>query len=94
MNITQRMHCVIDHENTIESLYSFKDFPIKITCTDNLDPKTDQLADMNWGVSEKGHIQLIDLLDPDIIYANYHTTGLVGNIWKEHHKKLFEFIYI
>lgn len=92
MNITQRMHCVIDHENTIESLYSFKDFPIKITCTDNLDPKTDQLADMNWGVSEKGHIQLIDLLDPDIIYANYHTTGLVGNIWKEHHKKLFEFI--
>lgn len=90
--MTKRLNCIIDGSSDLEDLYSFKNFPIKITCSDNLDPSLDIFADMDWSISKSGHIQLLNLLDPDLIYSNYHSTGVVGKTWDNHHTKFFEFI--
>lgn len=52
----------------------------------------DKFADMEWGVSSAGTIQLINLLDPTLIYTNYHSPGTVGKIWRDHHHSLYQFI--
>jgi 2-polyprenyl-3-methyl-5-hydroxy-6-metoxy-1,4-benzoquinol methylase len=87
-----RENCLINNNEKIEDIYSFKKFPIFINCTSDEDNLNDQFYDMNWGISESGHLQLIDLLNPTLIYSNYHTTGVVGKIWDNHHKKIFDFI--
>jgi len=92
MEIIQRKKCILSDSDNIEHVFTFEKFPIRITSTDSLDQSTDQFEDMVWGSSSLGQIQLINLLDPDIIYSNYHSTGVIGKIWTEHHKKFFNFI--
>lgn len=92
MKIQKRNHCIINDNESINSIYSFKKFPVLMNCIDISDTSADSFLDMEWGCSETGHLQLITLLDPDIIYSNYHSTGLHGKTWTDHHRKLFEFI--
>ena len=92
MNKQKRTQCVITGNGKIAKLHSFKDFPISMSTVTDLDISKDVFSDMEWGVSEDNHVQLMSLLDPDLIYKNYHSPGTVGKIWKEHHQLFAEFI--
>lgn len=87
----QRKSCIIDQNSSIEHLYTFKNFPIIMSCVD--EPQIDdQFEDMKWGISSTGHIQLINLLDPNLIYKTYHSPGTVGKTWRDHHESFSNFI--
>ena len=92
-NELHREICVITGIDPIEKIYTFKNFPISMSCVDT-DRAEDVFKDMEWGCSTENHVQLINLLDPDLIYKNYHSPGTVGEIWKKHHKSLAEFIQL
>jgi len=88
---TQRTTCIISKE-PIHSLYTFKKFPILMSTVTGGSKETDIFKDMEWGYSDAGHIQLINIIDPLLIYTNYHNPGTIGKIWKDHHKRFAEFI--
>lgn len=93
MILNKRTNCIINPHEEIEKFYTFKNFPILMSTVDDqtlID--NDKFLDMDWGISPSGNIQLINLLDPTVIYNEYHTSGSSGKIWQDHHKKLFEFV--
>lgn len=87
-----RPQCVLTDIEDLSLIYSFRNFPIYVGCTET-DSSSDLFADMDWGYSKNsGSVQLISLLDPDILYKQNHGSGTIGNIWQQHHKKFFNFI--
>lgn len=88
-----RSTCVLTGTADIEQLYSFKNFPIYVGCVDSPDSSKDLFCNMNWGYSKSsGNVQLIDLLDPAMLYKQNHGSGTIGAIWNAHHKKFYSFI--
>ena len=76
----------------LEHLYTFKDFPVFMGCTDEAQ-KDDALADMSWHISKgSGMIQLNPLLPLDVVYKEEHGSGTVGKAWDDHHQAFANFI--
>lgn len=93
MEIIKRNQCLITGNTDIEHIYTFKHFPIYMGCTDELDSSLDLFADMKWGCSQSsGNVQLMELIKPDVLYSQHHNSGTVGEIWRQHHRKFYEFI--
>jgi len=93
MKIIKRNQCLITGNEDIEHIYTFKQFPIYMGCTQDLNSSLDLFADMKWGFSQSsGNVQLIELIEPDVLYNQHHNSGTVGEIWRQHHKKFYEFI--
>lgn len=93
MNYINRNTDVVLGGSTLEDLYTFKNFPVYMGCTDQ-DPSEDILADMSWKISpESGMIQLNPLLPLEVVYSEEHGSGTVGAAWNEHHQTFAEFIY-
>lgn len=93
VNTIVRNKCVLSGATNLEKLYTFKDFPIYVGCVDPSLPNEDLFCDMNWGYSpSSGSVQLLDLLEPDLLYREHHNPGTVGKIWKDHHRKFHDFI--
>lgn len=93
MKIIKRSSCFLSDKNDIEHLYTFKDFPVYMGCSDNRYPDADEFADMKWGYSNSsGGVQLMELLDPAELYNLHHNSGTVGLTWKRHHHIFYEFI--
>ena len=86
-----RKTCVLDNTTTIKDLYVFKNFPIKMGCT-NQDIKKDLFADMVWGCSDNGIVQLKELLPLEVLYSDSHSPGTVGKTWKLHHENFSNFL--
>tara|TARA_R110000803_G_scaffold86919_5_gene153483 strand:+ start:533 stop:1666 length:1134 start_codon:yes stop_codon:yes gene_type:complete len=83
---------VIFNNDDLNHLYTFKNFPVFMGCTDNPIEK-DLKTDMSWYISEKsGMIQLNPLLPLDIVYMSEHGSGTVGKSWEDHHQAFAEFI--
>lgn len=86
-----RDKCLINGENTLETLYVLKDFPVFIGCTEE-DISKDLKADMHFDIcKETGFIQLRKLLPLNLIYSQYHSEA-VGGIWKKHHEEFAKFL--
>ena len=95
METIKRTRCLLTETEDIEHLYTFKNFPIYMGCAENDDISTDIFADAVWGIStSSGSVQLMELIDPSVLYSQHHFSGTIGNIWKIHHKKFFDFINI
>jgi 2-polyprenyl-3-methyl-5-hydroxy-6-metoxy-1,4-benzoquinol methylase len=92
MKKINRNKCIINKLESVKGIYTFKKFPILMCPTESNDQSKDVFEDMEWGASTSGYIQLMKLIDPRMIYNTYHTSGIVGNIWKEHHTNFFNFI--
>lgn len=93
MEIIQRNHCLLTGNTDIRHLYTFAHFPIYMGCTEDLDSSRDLFADMKWGYSKSsGNVQLMELIKPDVLYSQHHNSGTIGEIWRQHHKKFYEFI--
>lgn len=92
MDMIQRNKDVVLGSEDLEDIYSFKNFPIYMGCTDE-DESNDVFSDMTWKISRgSGMIQLSSLIPLDILYKKGHGSGTVGKIWERHHKKFSEFI--
>lgn len=92
MKQIKRNKCIVNGSESIEVIHTFKNFPILMCPVESTDQSKDMFIDMEWAASTSGYIQLMKLIDPGVIYNNYHTSGGVGNIWKEHHTNFFNFI--
>ena len=93
MEIIKRNQCLITGTTDIEHIYTFNQFPIYMGCTDDLDSSSDLFADMKWGCSQtSGNVQLMELIKPDVLYSQHHNSGTIGEIWRQHHRKFYEFI--
>jgi len=92
MNYIERKECSIIHNQDLEPLYDFIDFPVFMGCTQQ-PPEKDIKADMRWVISKRsGLIQLRSLLPLEVLYPEAHGAGCVGALWLKHHRALAEFI--
>ena len=91
ISYTTRKTCILSKNDKLESFLSLKKFPVFIGCT-NQKKEKDLFFDMNWSIGAlSGLIQLKNLIDPKLIYSNYHSEAN-GNVWKIHHQELSKFI--
>lgn len=88
----QRQKCILDKDSKLTEVFTFNNFPIKNSCEETISNKEDIFMDMVWGISKSGLVQLINLVEPSLLYSNYHSPGTVGQIWEEHHKNFYKFI--
>ena len=90
-NYITRNHSVITNKKNLEYLYTFKDFPIFMGCTN--DPiEKDIFMDMTWTIdTDSGLIQLLDLVPLDILYSKQHMDA-TGATWDKYNDLLAEFI--
>jgi len=86
-----RENSLVTQKNTLESLITYKNFPVYIGCTNEARDK-DICEDMTFDICvESGMIQLRQLLPLSIVYQFYHSEAVKG-IWKEHHENFARFI--
>jgi len=92
MKLINRNYDIISGSHDLEDLYTFKNFPIYMGCTDR--PIDDDiLVDMSWYISrETGIIQLNPLIPFNILYSKSHGAGSVGDLWNQHHSEFAKFI--
>jgi predicted SAM-dependent methyltransferase len=87
-----RNNDVIYNENDLEHLYTFKNFPVFMGCTEQ-NVCDDVTSDMSWHISKgSGMIQLNPLLPLDVVYQVSHGSGTTGKLWTEHHESFARFI--
>lgn len=89
--IIKRDKSVISGKSNLEHLYTFKDFPIYMGCSD--EPfENDICLDMKWAIDrDSGMIQLMDLVPLDILYSRQHMDS-TGSTWSEYNDLLANFI--
>lgn len=83
---------VLTEKKNLEPLHVFKDFPVFMGCTDEMDVKKDIKADMSFAICrDTGVIQLDRLLPLDLVYQSQHNDG-VGKVWMDHYQSFSRFI--
>lgn len=55
-------------------------------------PASDMFYQMSWGATSTGIVHLMTRVPLDKLYAQSHNSGLVGQVWLNHHYQLSEFI--
>jgi len=91
-NTIDREKCSVTDSEDLEIIYSVKDFPVKMGCTDR-PQELDLKAEMLWAISKKsGLIQLKKLIPLDLLYSEQHGPGTVGKTWKLHHQEFAKFL--
>ena len=55
-------------------------------------PESDLFNDMIWGATSNGIVHLQSRLPLDVLYAESHNSGLIGEVWKQHHMEFANFI--
>lgn len=91
--IERRLKDVITQNEDLETIFTFENFPVLMTCT-NQDKSLDVKANLEFAISKSsGMIQGLNLVNLDFLYGEAHVSGVLGNIWKNHHKSFAEFIF-
>lgn len=91
MKYIKRETSLLTGKKNLEHLYTFKNFPVFMGCTDQAERK-DVKADMSFSIcQDTGIIQLDKLLPLELVYQNQHNDG-VGKVWQEHYKAFSYFL--
>ena len=78
---------IIDQKSLLVEAIKLANFPISMGCTAK-SKHSDIFVDQIWAKSDtNGVYQLANLVELDLLYAEQHDAGVVGNIWMQHHKK-------
>lgn len=86
-----RKHDILFGGKKLEHLYTLKNFPVFIGCTDEK-YGNDLFSDMIWDINvDSGVIQLQNPLALDVIYSGYHSEA-IGRTWENHHKKFAKLV--
>ena len=89
----RRTKDIITQNEDLELIFTYKDFPVLMTCT-NQDQSLDVKSNLEFAISKSsGMIQGLNLADIDFLYSEAHVSGVLGNIWKNHHESFAEFIH-
>lgn len=92
MNLIERNNCILTGLCDLEYLYTFKEFPFFMGCTED-GAINDVKPDMIWNISRNtGIIQLKNLIPLDLLYKKSHGAGVVGKLWSDHHFNFSKFI--
>ena len=91
IDYSTRLNCILSKQDNLVDLISLKKFPVFIGCT--VKPKSEDLYfDMDWSVGvSSGLIQLKNLINPNIIYSDFHSEA-VGQLWKKHNEEFSKFV--
>ena len=92
MKLISRANNVVNLEDDLEVLNILENYPVFMGCVEhNVDE--DIHADMTWAISKTtGILQLTNLIPLEILYESDHDSGVIGDIWLDHHKHFAEFI--
>jgi SAM-dependent methyltransferase len=91
INLINREKSCITGNSDLEHLYTFKDFPIFMGCTE-MGAEKDILIDMSWLIDPaSGFIQLTKLIPLDVLYEKPHMDA-TGPTWARYNKELAAFI--
>lgn len=83
---------VLTRKKSLEPLYIFKDFPVFMGCSTEIDESKDIKADMSFSIcKETGIVQLDKLLPLDLVYQSQHNDG-IGKIWQDHYIAFSHFL--
>ena len=92
MNYIIRDTSVLTGKKNLEQLYVFREFPVFMGCTDEMDETKDIKADMSFAIcKDTGVIQLDKLLPLDLVYQSQHNDG-IGKIWQDHYVAFSHFL--
>jgi 2-polyprenyl-3-methyl-5-hydroxy-6-metoxy-1,4-benzoquinol methylase len=93
MNLQQdRNNDVISGQLDLELIYTIKNFPVFFGTSENA-IEDDKFIDMSFQISKStGMVQINPLVDLNIVYQSSHSPGTIGQIWKNHHQALSEFL--
>jgi hypothetical protein len=88
----KRTHCVVCEAPLAFELYSQEEYPINMGQTTE-SPSEDKTTTVTfWGCGYCGCVQLQDLIDPIVLYANSHNMTFNTPTWSAHHTQFAEFI--
>ena len=91
INLINREKSCITGNKDLEHLYTHKNFPIFMGCTDK-EIEKDLLVDMSWFIDPScGFIQLTKLIPLDVLYMDQHMDA-TGATWARYNIALSEFI--
>lgn len=86
-----RRSSLLTSRKNLEHLYTFKDFPVFMGCT-NESKNKDIRAEMSFSIcKDTGIIQLDKLLPLNVVYQNQHNDG-IGKIWQDHYTEFAHFL--
>lgn len=87
-----RNRCAVSGIEDLEVIDVMPSFPIYMGCVDT--PESDDIfADAIWSISKSsGVIQLRSLIPLNLLYREEHSSGVVGDIWMQHHRAFAEFL--
>jgi hypothetical protein len=92
IEMIERNKCVITGRADLEYLYTFKNFPVYMGCTDEPIDK-DLKTDMIWCIGRSsGMIQLKKLVPLEVLYQKSHGAGEIGLLSHKFHKEFAHFI--
>jgi 2-polyprenyl-3-methyl-5-hydroxy-6-metoxy-1,4-benzoquinol methylase len=93
MNLQQyRNNDVISGQLDLETIFTIKNFPVFFGISENI-IEDDKFVDMNFQISKStGMVQINPLVDLNTVYQSSHNPGTIGQIWKNHHQALSEFL--
>lgn len=87
----KRTRCPICSDDDKEHLYSHKNYPVFMGCT-NQPISEDVLADMDWVICRScGVLFLENLIPLELLYPEQHNAS-VGSLWTRHHNEFAKFI--
>jgi hypothetical protein len=88
----ERNKCAISGMEDLEVIDVMPRFPIYMGCVDT--PETDDVfVDAIWSISKSsGVIQLQRLIPLNLLYQEQHASGVVGDIWMQHHRAFADFL--
>jgi hypothetical protein len=89
----QRNSCVICEHTIFENVYKLTNYPSSSSPGINNDYNEDLLSDIVFkGCTSCGCVQLETLINPDILYQEYHNDTVNTPTWKLHHSSFSSFI--
>ena len=92
MKLKIRTHDAVAGNSNLDDLYSMPKFPVFMGCVNHKENE-DIFSEFTWQISrDSGLIQLKNLIPLDILYSAEHHSGVIGDIWLEHHKKFSQFL--
>jgi 2-polyprenyl-3-methyl-5-hydroxy-6-metoxy-1,4-benzoquinol methylase len=87
-----RSKCCICESTYLEPFFEILEFPIFMGTT-QAPQGEDIFQDQKWVLcAECGCLQILELIPLQILYSKEHSSGAIGEIWKNHHKMFANFI--
>jgi hypothetical protein len=89
----KRISCVICHDTNFENVCQLLKYPSSFSPPTKNEYREDILSDITFkGCTSCGCVQLETLIDPDILYQEYHNDTVNTPTWKSHHSLFTSFI--